>query len=75
MDGYGPGKPQRVLAEYTQDFGVHLLGLLIDDITAVLPFKRFYRYLLVLTGTLHQYIFFAEIRHRAYLSVIIVLLA
>ena len=71
MDGYRPGKPQRILTEYTLDFCLHFLGLLVDDIPAVFPLKRFDRDLFVIAGTLNQNIFLKEVGHYADFSIVI----
>ena len=63
MYGYRPCKPQRILPEDTKDFRFHFLGLLVYDISAILPFKRLHCNLLLISWTLYQYIFLIEVRN------------
>ena len=69
MYRYGPCQSKRVLLEYALDLGLHLLRLLVYHITAVFPFQWLHCDLFIITGTLHQDIFFEEIRHDSDLAI------
>ena len=69
MDRDRPCKTERILLENALNFSLHLLGLLIDDIPAVLPLERLHSDLLIIVRALDKDVFLKEIRHNSDLAI------